>query len=424
LGGLACEIIAEVAALSTVQTSASDDTSREDSRNKSRRWLVLALAWMAFLLSYVDRLAWSNVASSMGHGLGLPVAALGVFVTAFYIGYVASNLLGGLASDSVGPRVMLAMALLGLGVSTLAFAFVTSIAAGLVVQALMGLFAGTDYATGVKLIAAWFPRKDRGTAMGIFMTATSLGVVITNLVVPGLLLSMHWTGVYQLLGGLTLAGSAVCFAAVRDTPGGTAEPPFRTADFLELFRSRDLVIVSLSGFGAMWGTWGFAFWASTLMVKARHLSPVEAGGIVAMFGIGAIVSKPLIGVISDYFGGIRKVPVIACLLSFVVILLFFGTLTTKGQFQLIAPVLGVAAFAYSPLLGAMVTEIAGTRRAGSSAGVTNAFWQLGSVIVPVVVGIVFQDTGSFTAAFVALAAGPLLGAIGLMFVHEDLRERS
>jgi sugar phosphate permease len=387
-----------------------------------RRWLVLGLAWLAFLLSYVDRLAWSNLASSVGHGLGLPVAALGVFVTAFYTGYVVSNLLGGLASDRIGPRLMLTIALLGLGVSTFLFGFAVSIAGGLVIQALMGLFAGTDYATGVKLIAAWFERKDRGTAMGIFMTATSLGVVVTNLFVPAVLDSLHWNGVYRLLGALTVAGALLCFLGVRDRPGGAADPLFNLSDFLQLFRDRNLILVALCGFGAMWGTWGFAFWASTLMIRGHHLSTVEAGGIVAMFGTGAIVSKPVIGILSDRMGGIRKIPVIACLFCFVAALLVFGTLKTKGQFRLLAPLLGVTAFAYSPLLGALVTETAGIRRAGSSAGVTNAFWQLGSVIVPVAVGIMFQATHSFYAAFVTLAAGPLLGACGLLFVREQARQ--
>jgi sugar phosphate permease len=364
----------------------------------------------------VDRLAWSNVASSAGRGLGLPLAALGVFVTAFYAGYVASNLLGGFASDRIGPRLMLTFALLGLGVSTFLFGFVFSIAGGLVIQALMGLFAGTDYATGVKFIAAWFDRKERGTAMGIFMTATSLGVVVTNLFVPRLLATLHWNGVYKALGIVTLAGALICFLWVRDHPNGGTESRFGLGDFLQLFHDRDLVLVALSGFGAMWGTWGFAFWASTLMVRGRHLSAIEAGSIVAMFGTGAIISKPLIGILSDRLGGIRKIPVIVCLLSFVVALLVFGTLRAEWQFRVIAPILGVTAFAYSPLLGAMVAETGDIRRAGSSAGVTNAFWQLGSVIVPVVVGVVFQATQSFYAAFMALAAGPLLGACGLMFV--------
>lgn len=376
------------------------------------------MAWLAFLLSYIDRLAWTSVASSVGQGLGLPLAALGVFVTAFYTGYVASNLLGGLASDRLGPRLMLTVSLVGLGATTFLFSFTASITAGLALQAAMGLFAGTDYATGVKLIAAWFGRNDRGKAMGIFMTATSLGVVVTNLLVPPILPILRWNGVYQALGAATVLGGIICFLVVRDSPVKADLAPFTMSDCVDMFRSRDFVLVALSGFGAMWGTWGFAFWAGTLMVRGRHLSAIDAGAIVALFGFGAIVSKPLIGFLSDRLGGMRRIPVIVLLLAFVAILLTFGTLSTRTQFRMIAPILGVAAFAYSPLLGALVTEIAGVRRAGSSAGLTNGFWQLGSVIVPVVVGVVFQSTHSFNAAFIALALGPFLGACGLAAVRE------
>ena len=55
------------------------------------RWVILFIAWIAFLLSFIDRLAWANVAVTASESLGFTVAALGVFVTAFYVGYVASN---------------------------------------------------------------------------------------------------------------------------------------------------------------------------------------------------------------------------------------------------------------------------------------------------------------------------------------------
>jgi nitrate/nitrite transporter NarK len=79
---------------------------------------------------------------------------------------------------------------------------------------------------------------------------------------------------------------------------------------------------------------------------------------------------------------------------------------------------GLGAFLYSPLLAAMVAETSGAVLAGSAAGVLASFWQLGSVIVPLVVGIVYQSTGSFLAAFATLAAGPALAAIGILFVKE------
>jgi sugar phosphate permease len=59
------------------------------------RWVILFIDWIAFLLSFIDRLAWANVAVSVGESLGLAVAALGAFVTAFYFGYVMSNAIGG-----------------------------------------------------------------------------------------------------------------------------------------------------------------------------------------------------------------------------------------------------------------------------------------------------------------------------------------
>jgi sugar phosphate permease len=171
----------------------------------------------------------------------------------------------------------------------------------------------------------------------------------------------------------------------------------------------------------MWGSWGFAFWVNALMIRGHHLSPVVAGEIMALFGIGALIGSPLVGLLADWLGGIRKVPVIVCLLSFVALLLMFGGLRTEMQFRLAAPLLGIAAFVYMPLNSALVSEIAGTELAGSATGITNAFWQLGTILVPVVVGVVFQMTDSFHIAFVALAAGPLFAALNMMFVREPRR---
>jgi nitrate/nitrite transporter NarK len=80
--------------------------------------------------------------------------------------------------------------------------------------------------------------------------------------------------------------------------------------------------------------------------------------------------------------------------------------------------LGVTAFVYAPLLAAMVAEIAGPALVGSATGMTNAFWQLGNVLVPLAVGVIYQSTNSFGAAFTTLAAGPLFGMLIMFAVRE------
>ncbi len=385
------------------------------------RWVILFIAWIAFLLSFIDRLAWANVAVPVGESLGLTVAALGVFVTAFYIGYVTSNAIGGFFVDRLGGRLMLMLGLVFLGLFTFCFSYVRSVGTGIVLQALMGLAAGVDYAACIKLLTAWFGIRDRGRAVGFFLTATSLGVVTTNLIVPTLLKDFGWGGMYQGLGAVTMTCGIITFLVLRDAPSSASEKGVDRPNFAVLFHNRDLLFLAAAGFGALWGTWGVAFWANALLVKGHGFSVEQAGLIVALFGIGAVVAKPLIGLISDWLGGIRRVPILICLAGFVVMLLVFGALRTATAFMLMAPLLGVFAFVYSPLMAALIAEVAGRRLAGSATGLTNALWQLGSAIVPLAVGAVYHASNSFYAAFITLAAGPLLGTIAMLLVREPPR---
>jgi sugar phosphate permease len=385
------------------------------------RWVILFIAWIAFLLTFIDRLAWANVAVSVGESLGLIVAALGVFVTAFYVGYVASNAMAGLFVDRFGGRLMLTLGLVLLGLFTYCFSYVRSIGAGIALQALMGLAAGVDYAACIKLLTAWFGVRDRGRAIGLFLTATSLGVVSTNLIVPTLLKSFGWGGVYQGLGAMTMACGVITFRGLRDAPSNASEKSIEKPNFAILLHNRELLLLAAAGFGALWGTWGVAFWANALLVKGHGLSVEKAGLVVALFGIGAVVAKPLVGLISDWLGGIRRVPTVICLAGFVVMLLVFGSLRTDSAFVLTAPLLGVFAFACSPLMAASIVEVAGRQLAGSATGLTNALWQLGSAIVPLAVGAVYHASNSFYAAFITLAVGPSLGTVAMLLVHEPRR---
>ena len=373
------------------------------------RWVVLCIAFFAFFITFLDRLAWANASLLASKSIGVPLAALGTFVTAFYIGYVIANFLGGILTDRLGSRRMLAYALVPLALSTFAFGYTTSFAEGLLLQALMGVFAGADYAACIKIISYWFHSSERGRALGLFATAPSVGVAFANGVFPTFLLNTEWRNLYFVLGLATGIVALACILGLRDAP--IPAPTSSTRPSLRLvFGNRTLIVIALAGFGANWGTWGFSFWATALMVRGHHLSPVAAGTVTMIFGAAAIISKPIFGLISDLVGGHRRLIVTIDLIAFAAMLLLFGWQDRELWFLIAAPFLGITAFVYSPLLAAMITEVAEPRVIGAATGSINAFWQLGSVIVPSVVGLVFASTESFQAAFLVLAAGPLLGA--------------
>ena len=394
------------------------DISVDGSLLTGYRWLILCFAWALFVSSYVDRLAWANVSSPAGHSLRISVSALGVFATAFSIGYLFGNGIAGVTADRVGPRRTLIASVVPLGIFTALFSSTTNIVSGLLFQAMMGLCAGTIFICGVKLITSWFPPVGRTTAMGIFMTGTSCGVVATNYMVPFALQLVGWRGVYEILGGITVALGLAVYFVVRDGPEATRAPRITSLALVELFKNKNLWWLTLAGIGGPWGTWGFALWANILLVYRFHLTPIEAGKVVGSFGVGAIIAKPLIGMISDALGGVRKPLAIAALLMFAISLIAFGHLSKVSEFYWFAPILGVLAFVYSPLLNTMIAEVGGPRLSGSATGFTQIITTAVGAVQPIAVGFVYFETNSFFWAFGTLAIGPLLGAMALMAVQE------
>ena len=389
------------------------------------RWLVLLLSWAAFTMTSVDRSTWGPASASVGESLAVPLAALGTFATAYYIGYVLSNLGGGFLVDWLGGRLIMSVSGIGAGLAMIAFGSTTSVAVGLAIQALVGLLAGVDFAAGLKLLSTWFPAEKRGFAVGIFVTATSLGTVIANAVVPSLIISHGWSSAYHLFGAVTIAIGIACAIFVRN---GNITKDDKAARQLPnvrpLLRNRDLLLLGLAGFGGLWGTYGFVTWSNTLMTKGSGISPVSAGIVLVLFSGIAVGIKPIIGWVVDKLGIGLRVPTVIILAFFGVMLMVFGNLTSYTQFLWVAPLVGIGAYAYTPLTTALIPLLAGPKTAGSAAGAVNAFWQLGSVTVPTVIGIVYAANGSFSMAFATLAAGPIIGAVIAFFIREPGRKKN
>lgn len=406
-------------------TSATSDTDATAGRPSAHRWWVMVLCLAAFTMTSVDRSTWGPASVFVGEDLRVPLASLGAFATAYYVGYVIANGLGGFSTDRFGGRVTMSVSLLGAGAFMTVFGSTTSATVGIAVQAVIGLFAGAEYSAGVTLLASWFEPRELGLVMGIYTTATSLGTMIANGIVPWLITQSGWETSYHLFGVISIVVAVVCFAVVRSGPQlpdrSTAPSRSPLVGLREIGRNRDLVLLGLAGFGGFWGTYGFITWSNALMIRGHGIDPTTAGMVVVVFAGVAVIGKPLVGWIADRCGGARKVPAMVILGLFVVMLLVFGTLGSATAFLLAAPLLGLAAYAYLPLLVAMIPRLATQGTTGSAAGMTNALWQLGSVLVPLAVGAVFSSTRSFGAAFGCLAIGPAIGLILMFFVREPWR---
>ena len=167
------------------------------------RWFVLSIAFAAFFVTFLDRLAWASATSAASRSLGIPAPALALLVTTFYGGYVVTSAVSGFAVDRLGPRRILVLTLGPLAITTALFGLTTSLRMGLVLQALMGICAGADYAAAVKLVAGWFPCSERGRALGLLSLAPSIGIAVAGALLPSVMAIVGWRVTYALLGALT-----------------------------------------------------------------------------------------------------------------------------------------------------------------------------------------------------------------------------
>ena len=76
------------------------------------RWVIMALAVSAFVMAFVSRFAWPPVMPAVMPVMGIDRTEGLAYMSAFYIGYIITQIPGGILADRFGPRLVLAAALL------------------------------------------------------------------------------------------------------------------------------------------------------------------------------------------------------------------------------------------------------------------------------------------------------------------------
>ncbi|HEY3423847.1 MAG TPA: MFS transporter [Negativicutes bacterium] len=378
---------------------------------------LLFIVWAAFALSFTDRMSWPPIMPLAMRELGMTGAQAGSYMTSFYVGYVLTQLPGGLLNDRFGYRKILLASFLVMGCFTMLMGTVTSYEQGLVYRFIAGVGSGAVFSACIKAILDWYPAKIRGTVMGIFTTANVSGMAIVNLTIPTVAAYYSWQAAFLITGGITLLMLLPALFLVKEqtTVAPTKVVPAQFwRDIRELMRNKNLVIMALVGFTQMWGTLGTATWANTYMNKVLHLSLVETGGIFSLFSILGFLCKPIGGVLADYIvskGGKKHMIIFYSFLLFGVMEILFGMNTSIPMLYVIVPVLGIAAAIAGPVMDVTMGEVVPRHLVGTAIGFGNTIWQIGSIIAPLAVGVILDISNNYFYVFVVLGIAPIIGAL-------------
>lgn len=164
------------------------------------RWAMLSFALAATILNYVDRLAF-NYLSAEGELRNLiPDDTFGYIGTAFFVGYMASNLVSGFAIDKLGVRLGYSLCMAFWTTATILQALATLPFHFGVFRALLGVGEAGNWPAAIKLTSEWFPPEERSTATGIFNSGAALGAMIAPPLIAWLGMTYGWRATFVIIG--------------------------------------------------------------------------------------------------------------------------------------------------------------------------------------------------------------------------------
>lgn len=393
------------------------DLQVEPATSRSFRWVILILAFASFMFTFMSRFSWPPLIPVVGPVFHFTAAQAGSFMTAFYFGYVITQVPAGILSDRLGPRWILAGGLLLPGLMLYLMQYMADYNQGFWLRFVMGLGAGAVMAAASRALTEWFPANERAIAWGVLMSAPSLGLLLPNFLVPVINQSFGWQGVMQFFGLASIAiGILVaCFVRTSDNSVKSSGNPF--GGLKVVFTTKNLMILAAMGFSLMWAEISLATWANAYF-KQLGFSPKDGGMIMVVYGIGGVLAPLSSTFWVKKLGKMRRLVFWSFLLQ-IPLTIIFGYLQSYPLLMVMAFLLGYVSYLVNSPLNILVTDVAGKAWAATAIGSTNFIYQFASMISPIVVGWAIDTTGSFFSTWYIIAAGSLTGLLLLSMLKME-----
>lgn len=166
------------------------------------RWWIVGTLFASTTINYIDRQALSVLSPVILKELNLSHLDYSRIVSAFQITYAVTWLVGGVFLDVVGTRLGLALAVIWWSVASMLTSFASSVLSFSFFRFLLGIGEGCNWPGANKAVAEWFPARERGIAVGIFDSGSSVGGIAAALLMPWLAILTGWRYAFIVAGSL------------------------------------------------------------------------------------------------------------------------------------------------------------------------------------------------------------------------------
>jgi MFS family permease len=395
------------------------------------RWTrILGVAFVMYVLSYIDRTNIAMAIPAMQQDLSLSAASIGFATSVFFWGYIVLQIPAGRLAGLWSAKRVIGGLLVLWSVVSLTTAFVQTEGQLIANRLALGVAEGGVLTCTIVLIRAWFTRAERARANTLFLLSLAVAPVIASPISGFILAHATWRTMFVVEAVPALVWGLVWWWAIADSPRevawldsaeretllatldaeARAIPPVR-GHWLTTLWHPAVLLLALYNFLALMAEWGVNFWLPTVL-KDTGLS-IQAVGLLAALPYAVGIVTMLVVAQSSDRRRERKWHMIAATAGSGLCLLlaqFAGAASPAGIIVFLT--LAVASFLgrFGPFW-TLPTEVLPPAVAGVGIGLINGAGNLGGTVGPYFFGYIRGATGSFTLALTAGGLSLILGSL-------------
>lgn len=434
-----------------------DEALEEKKRGTHTRYYILLVIFIVTALNYADRANLSIAGSEVSKDLHLNPLSMGYVFSAFGWAYVLMQIPGGWLLDRFGSRRVYTWSLFFWSLFTFLQGFVGVMPVAWAAASLffllfmLGFAEAPSFPANARIVAAWFPAKERGTASAIFNAAQYFSLALFSPLLGWLTFAWGWQNVFIVMG---LLGFVMTWVWTRAIHNPTDHPRISTSE-LEYIRKGGAVVdmdhkktdgvqgpkmdyikqllTNRMMLGVFFGqyfintiTWFFLTWFPIYLVQAKGMSILKVGLVASIPALCGFMGGVFGGVFSDYLikRGLsvtmaRKLPIVmGMLLASSIILCNYVDSTA-----LVVTLMALAFFGkgFGALGWPVISDTAPKEIMGLCGGVFNVFGNAASIATPLVIGYLVSTLHSFNAALVFVGCSALMAMVCYLLVVGDIK---
>ncbi len=357
-------------------------------------------------------------------------AISGAYSIGFLISGFSAIVLGRL-SDRIGPRVILTVGGIIVGLGYFLMSQMNSLwQLYLFYSLIVCMWALPADVISLTTIARWFVKR-RGFAGGLAKAGSGLGMMLIPILISYLINTQGWRTTYLIISIIIVVCVIPLSQFLRRDPSMKGLTPYgmeqgQTADSIkggyslqEALRTRQfwMLCIAMST---------IQFVVNSLLV---HITPhaidlgvsISRGAqLISILGAVSIVGRISVPTFGDRIG-LQRV-LLGCFMLALIALLWLYFANEYWQLVVFVLVYGFSHGGFFSLMSPLLAEMFSTKALGSLFGILTFCGTLGGAVGPFVLGLIFDNTGSYKMGFLILI-GIIIAGLSLVLFIRPVRKK-